>query len=81
MDTNEISQLISDKEKELESLLKHQERVDDEEITLSKKILELRIKKKDIEQSQSKARHCVKLVQLEIKNLTNRFWQTKQSGA
>ena len=80
MDTNEISQLISDKEKELEALLKHQERIDDEEIALAKQILQLRMKKKDIEQAQSKARHCVRLLQLEIKNLTNKFWLSKQSG-
>jgi len=80
MDTNELSQLISDKEKELQVLLKHQERVDDEEIILSKQILELRMKKKDIEQAQSKARHCVRLLQLEIKNLTGKFWLSKQQG-
>ena len=80
MDTNEISQLISDKEKELGTLLKHQERVDDEEIAISKQILMLRMKKKDVEQAQSKARHCVRLLQLDIKNLTNQFWTTKNQG-
>ena len=80
MDTNEISQLIADKEKELQQALHNQEIVDNEEISLSKQILELRIKKKDVEQAQSKARHIARMLQLEIKNLTNKFWQMKQSG-
>jgi len=81
MDTNEVTQLIADKEKQLVLALQSQEAVDQEEISLSKKILELRIRKKDIENAQSKARHNVKMLQLEIKNLTNKYWSMKNQGA
>ncbi len=80
MDTNELSQLLSDKENELRQALGSQEVVDNEIMEIDLRMLELRKKKKILEQAQSKARHNVKLLEIDIRKINRDFWKKPQTG-
>jgi hypothetical protein len=80
MDTNDTSQLLSDKENELRQALGSQEVVDNEIMEIDLRMLELRKKKKILEQAQSKARHNVKLLDIDIRKINRDFWKKPQTG-
>lgn len=80
LSSTEIAELISQKENEIKEALKLKEIVDQEEMLLARQILELRLKKKDIESAQSKATHNVRALEIERKQLEKQFWSTKNSG-
>ena len=76
----EISNEIAEKENELADILTNQQSIEQEILILQRDILELQRKKKDLEISNSKARHLVKKCTIEISLLKNKFWQVKNSG-
>ena len=76
----EISNLISDKEKELGVATNTYYDVEQEKLLLQRQILELRIRQKDWEVSLSKAGQNLKKMQLELKALRSFFWNAKNSG-
>ena len=76
----EISNLISDKEKELGVATSAYYDVEQEKLSLQRQILELRIKQKDLEVALSKAGQNLKKMQLELKALRSFFWNARESG-
>jgi hypothetical protein len=80
LSSTEIAQLIANKENEIKESLSAKEIVDQEDISIARQILELRLKKKDIESALSKATHNVRQLELERKQLEKQFWATKNSG-
>ena len=78
--SSEISQEISGKEKEISEALKNQYLVEQEILSLQRKMLELQLKKKDFETANSKAKHILRQLTIELKELTAKFWQVKDSG-
>ena len=76
----EISNLISDKEKELGIATNAFYDVEQEKLILQRQILELRIRQKDLEVALSKAGQNLKKMQLELKALRSFFWNAKNSG-
>jgi hypothetical protein len=80
LSSTDIAELISRKEKEIQEALRVKEVVDQEDIHIDRQILELRLKKKDVESAQSKATHNVRQLELERKQLEKQFWACKNSG-
>lgn len=78
--SSELSQLLADKEKELSESLETQMLVEDEILKIQKSVIELHLKKKDLEIAASKGKYNIKQLQIEIKIVTNRFWSAKNSG-
>ena len=80
LNSAEISNLISDKEKELGIATNAFYNVEQEKLLLQRQILELRIKLKDLEVILSKASQNLKKMQLELKALRSFFWNARESG-
>jgi len=82
METNsaDISNQITEKENELANALENQQKVEQEILLLQRDILELQYKKKNLEITNSKAKHNIKQLNIEIKLLTSKFWLAKNSG-
>ena len=76
----EISQEIAEQQKSLKEALSNQHIVEQEILILQRQILNLQLKKKDLELSNSKAKHNIKQIALSIKLSTNDFWTTKNEG-
>ena len=80
LSSTEIANLVSEKENELKTALQSKEVVDQEEIALARQILELRLKKKDVELAISKAQYNVRQLEIEKRQLEKQFWSAKNSG-
>jgi len=80
LSSTEIANLVSEKENELKTALQSKEIVDQEEISLARQILELRLKKKDVELAISKAQYNVRQLEIEKRQLEKQFWSAKNSG-
>lgn len=76
----EISDMIDEKEKELSDIMVDQNTVDLEIIGISKNILELQGKKKDLQLADSKAKHLIKTLNIQLRFLRNQFWRVKNEG-
>lgn len=78
----ETEQLISDKENELKVMLKTHEVVEQEKLSIQRQIIELQLKKKDLEIAISKSGSLIRQKGIEIKLLTRQFWaQKREIGA
>lgn len=77
MNIEDIENLKVEKRKELIELIKNKEAVELELIDLSRKILELQIKKKDLNTISEKAKSSEKQLRLEIRNLEEQYWSIK----
>ena len=80
LSSSEISQLIADKEKEIRSALDAKQVVDAEENALARQILDIRLKKKDLEGAISKATHNIRVLEIEKKLLEKQFWAARNAG-
>jgi peptidoglycan hydrolase CwlO-like protein len=74
---DEIDNLKVEKEKELIEAERAAAVVKDEVLGLSRKILEIRIKKNALDAAYEQARFLVKRLQSDIKILTSKFWGAK----
>ena len=77
MSPDEIDNLKVEKEKELTEAERSAAIVRDEILTLSRQILEIRIKKNTLDAAYEQARFNVKRIQSDIKVLTSKFWQAR----
>ena len=73
----EIDNLRVEKEKELKASEHSAALVKDEILSLSRQILEIRIKKNGLDAAYEQARYSVKRIQSDIKVLTSKFWLAK----
>jgi len=76
----DISNEIADKEKELKEHLNTLYLLDQEKLTISKEIIILQGKKKDIEIALSKASHIVKEINIDLSMMKKEFWATRNEG-
>ena len=75
---DEISEDISQAQKQLKEYQSSQYQVDDEILKLQKEIIELQSKKKDKEIAANKGKHNIRQLLIDIKLLTNLYWNIKQ---
>lgn len=76
----EIANEIVERENGFAVALEDQQKVEQEILLLQREILTLQGKKKDYEIYNSKARHLLKKITIEIKLLEKKFWAAKNSG-
>ena len=76
----EIANEIVERENLLTSALGNQYTVEQAILTLQRDILGLQSRKKDLEIDNSKAKHIVRKLQIEIKLLEKSFWKAKNGG-
>jgi len=55
-------------------------KVEQERLLISKEIIDLQSKKKEIEIAESKSSHIIKKIKIEISLLQKMFWNAKNSG-
>ena len=79
MSYQDTENLIVEQEKELKSLLDNLNKVEQEKLNIQREILELQLKKKDVEIAVDKAKHLVKQKQINISLLTKQFWSEKRA--
>ncbi len=75
--TDEVTNDIVAKQKELKEAQSNQYTVEDKILNLQKYILKLQLEKKDYEITAGKGRHNIRQLNLDIKILTNEFWSVK----
>lgn len=80
MSSDELDDLKTTKEKELQIEDGHLGLAEQENHRLGKEILELRIKKKDSDIAVDKAKHNVRKLQSDIKIITSYFWNSRRRG-
>lgn len=80
MSSVEIENLITEAEKQLKIMLDKHNIVEQERLNIQRKILELQLNKKDLEIVLDKSKHTIKQKELDIKLLTKKFWNEKNSG-
>ena len=80
LSSHDIGTWIDEKEKELNVALFDQETVEEALIIISKDILTLQQRKKDLQLSQSKANHIVRSLSLELRRGRNAFFSARNSG-
>ncbi len=78
--TDELANLIDEKEKSLRAGHESLSIVEAEDIRLSKEVLKLQIMRKDNQAILSKARHNVQRISSELRELRNRFWRSRDGG-
>jgi len=75
MNKDEVVQLISDKEMELRNSMAQQSLVEDEDIKLSRQIIEISLKRKDLQQAITKGKYSIRRIQSELRSLKNDYWR------
>ena len=73
----DIGNYIDSKQKELQSMIMNRETIEAEINNISRQILELRIKKSNLNTSLSKSKSNCAFLALEIKRANQKFWRTK----
>jgi len=76
----EISNEIVEQENALAQALNNQQEVEQRILILQRDILAQQSSKKDLEISNSKAKHIVRKIGIEIRLLKNDFWRVKNEG-
>jgi peptidoglycan hydrolase CwlO-like protein len=71
---------ITNCEKQLSEMLNAHSIVEQERLNIQRQILELQLKKKDLEIVLDKSKNSIKQKEIEIKLLTKRFWSEKNGG-
>lgn len=79
MNIIEIENLRNEKTKELKVMIQSHEVVEQEKLNIQRQILELQLKKKDLEMALSKSKSNIKQKNIEISLLTSQFWAEKNS--
>jgi peptidoglycan hydrolase CwlO-like protein len=74
MNKDEVVQMISDKEQELRNSMVAQSLVEDEDIKLSRQIIETNLKRKDLQQAITKGKYAIRRIQSELRQLKNEYW-------
>lgn len=77
MTLEEIAQEISDKQNELKKQIAYKEVVELQESALAREILQKRIDQKLLNDAILKAGNNIKGLHIEIKQLTNQYWDKK----
>jgi peptidoglycan hydrolase CwlO-like protein len=75
MNKDEVVQMISDKEQELRNSMVAQSLVEDEDIKLSRQVIEINLKRKDLQQSIVKGKYAIRRIQSELRQLKNEYWK------
>jgi len=78
--SSEIDEMIVSKEKELQEAMHSLAVVEEAKNRLSRQILELQIKKKDTENTLSKANFNVKTINSELRVLKSAFWKARNEN-
>ena len=78
--SSELSQLISDRENDLKTVITNDYEVETAILELQRDILDKQRQKKELEIAKSKSGHNIKQLKLEISTLTKDFWRVKNSG-
>ena len=76
----EIDTKIVELEKELKSCIVSHEVVEQEKLSFQRDILNLQVKKKDVEMSLSKSMSNIRQLTISLRILKSQFWQAKNSG-
>jgi predicted nucleic acid-binding Zn-ribbon protein len=80
MNSNEIENIITGKEKELKQQLNDLSTIEQEKLYLQRQILEIQLQKKDLEQAIEKAKNTASQTKIELSLLTKQFWSEKRGG-
>ena len=78
--SSEISVEQDEKEKDLQKAISALYMVEQEVLILSRQIIDLHGKKKDLEMMKLKATQNVRLIQSDLRMLKASFWAAKNSG-
>ena len=76
----ELSQMLADRENELQSMIAADFEVEQAILKIQNTILGLQKEKKELEIAKSKSGYNLKSKKLEISLLTKMFWKNKNSG-
>lgn len=76
----EIGTMQDEKEKEYRESINDVSTIEQEILIISRKIIELQGKKKDLEYAKSKASQNLRVIQSEMRELKSQFWSAKNSG-
>ena len=77
MTSDEITQVITELEKEQNSQEKNIDTIESEISRIDREILKLRERKKDLEETARKGRQIVREKRLDIKIATRMYWQSR----
>jgi len=80
MSSELIANEIAQEEKNLKEMLNAHNVVEQEKLQIQRQILELQLKKKDMEIVIDKSSHNIGQKKIEIKLLTHKFWHEKNLG-
>lgn len=78
MDTDEISNVLDDKEKELRAAIEAQSIVELEDLRLAKEVAEISLKRKNLAPGLVQAKHNIRRITSELRELKNRYWKARQ---
>lgn len=76
----QIDEKIVEAEKELKELINQNQIVEQEKLNLQREILELQVKKKNLEISLSKSTTNIRQLTITLKILRSKFWAAKDQG-
>jgi len=76
----EIDTKIVEMEKVLKSCIGSHEVVEQEKLLLQRDILNLQVKKKDLEMALSKSMSNIRQLNISLRILRSQFWSSKNSG-
>lgn len=80
LSATQIDQKKVEIEKELQMAQEKASIIEQEELEISKQIINLQVRKKDLQIALSKARQIVRTLTLDIRILTSAFWMAKNGG-
>lgn len=80
MTASEIDEEIVELEKELKRSISAHERVEQEKLSLQKDILNLQVRKKDLEMSLSKSLTNIRQLNISLRIARSKFWSVKNGG-
>lgn len=76
----EIRNLSDERERELQKANEYLSTVVQERLRLQRQIIEIQLRKKDLEIAEEKATHVVRSIRSDLNILENAFWAAKNSG-
>ena len=77
---SEIDTKIVELEKELKTCIGSHEVVEQEKLLIQRDILNLQVKKKDLEMSLSKSMSNIRQLTISLRILRSQFWSARNSG-
>lgn len=76
----EIDEYICRLEKELKEAIEINETVEQERLLLQKQIIELQLKKKNLDMTISKSHARIKTLQVDLRIARSKFWMVRNEG-